>query len=180
MSIISTYILKIHPGWILVISLFWMVACIGEVSSIKVLSEDHNLILSFHPEDFVKNFNKNSTGNNELLITKTVFNCQYDTLFSNILWEINPKNIELSHPVKITIYYTHEEFVPKPIIENLMIFSLNREYVNDSFGDNENRMFRFSDMKLIENSVHHPGQFKVVAEIHALGDLVLGMDIETN
>ena len=36
MSIISTYFIKIHPGWITAISLFCMIACISEPENVSV------------------------------------------------------------------------------------------------------------------------------------------------
>ena len=153
---------------------------IDEYSRIKVYSEDQNLVLSFHPEDFTKNFNRENSSQDGISIQKIDFSCQYDTLFSNVLWEIHPKDLDLSYPVSVTVYYTHEEFLPWHTDGDLKVFMLNRDYIDESYGDGEKRMFRFTDMTLVDNSIHHAGSLKVVAEIDAIGDIVLGMEPEAH
>ena len=153
---------------------------IDENSSIKVYSDDHNLVLSFHPEDYTRNFNLINASGSALSIEKIDFTCQHDPLFSNILWKINPKNLVLTHPVNLTIYYTHEEFSSWDNDSDLKVYILNREYVNEPYGDGEIRMFRFTDLSILENSIQYPEALKVTAEINQIGDIVLGMELEAN
>jgi len=140
---------------------------------VDVLSPDGNLILSIPKDDY--NFlNKEYNFSRKIRINKQEFTCQFDEKFSNRLWTIEPANIIFKNPVELRIFYTHEEFAPDFDVKNLKIYQLKREYIPPDSEKLDPRMFRLSDMKILEQCEHIESELIVIAEIDQLGSFVVG------
>ncbi len=140
---------------------------------VKVTSIDGSLVFSFQKEDF-NLLDKAHDFSRKIRIDNQKFTCQYNEKFSNTLWTIEPVDIIFKNPVEILIHYTHEEFAPDFDVQNLKIYQLKRKYIPPGNNNFDPRMFRLSDMKILETSEQDECELTVRAEIDQLGSFVVG------
>ena len=146
---------------------------------VDVSSRDGNLVIRIPKDDYIQ-LNQEYNFSRTIRISIREFTCQFDEKFSNKLWTIEPSGIIFKNPVTLKINYTHEEFAPDFDVENLMIYQLKREYIPPDSEKLDPRMFRLSDMKILETSEQQEKELLIIARIDQLGSFVIGRKMNIN
>jgi hypothetical protein len=140
---------------------------------VEIVSIDGGLILSIQKDNYAY-LNQCCDFARNLRIKTQDFTCQYDEKFSNILWIIDPSDITFPEPMTLKINYTHEEFSPDFSVQDLVLYQLKRDYISPRNDQYDQRMFRLSDMKIVDSSRQIEEDLTVLAEINQGGSFVLG------
>ena len=154
-----------------------LIQYIEDDNELQVTTLENNLILTFNIEDF-NEYRSEYNIKKTLSIKKLPFDCQKDEFFSNYIWIVKPDNIRFDREITLTVKYTHEEFAPDFITEDLRIYRLKREFLNQENSDDKKYHIRVSDMTLLDRCVQNNELMYVTTKISELGGFVLGRVVQ--